>query len=333
MTGAKIRAALAAILSLALLAGCGAVRQAPDAVLQETAPVRQEPAAVPEAAQQAPQQEEQACGGVSWNGIPIPEWDGTSAYTDLNGGVPFFDEADLARTDAFEIYSDLDGLGRCGPAYANICIELMPTEDRGEIGNVRPSGWHTVRYNDLVAGNYLYNRCHLIGFQLAGENANEKNLITGTRYLNIDGMLDLENAVADHVRGAGGHVLYRATPVFAGDELVARGVLLEAWSVEDAGAAVSACRYCYNVQPGIGIDYLTGGSRRLDGRNQNEIEKEMDEGPAMDFVLNTNSGKFHLPDCRYVAAISEDNRLELHESLSKMLQAGYGPCGSCHPDQ
>ena len=172
------------------------------------------------------------------DGTTVQAWDGVAAYTEVNGNEPYFDEFDRSRTDAFEDYADLDGFGRCGVAYANICTELMPTEKRGEIGNVRPSGWHTVRYNGVVPGNYLYNRCHLIGYQLAGENANEKNLITGTRYLNIEGMLGFENLIADYVKETGNHVLYRVTPVFAGDELVPRGVVMEGWSVEDEGDGI-----------------------------------------------------------------------------------------------
>lgn len=189
----------------------------------------------------------------------IPSYQG-EAYIEINGNVPFFSEEEMKRMDAFEVYSGLDDLGRCGVAYANICKELQPTEPRGEIGAVRPSGWHTVKYNDIIDGNYLYNRCHLIGYQLAGENANTKNLITGTRYLNVIGMLPFENAVDDYVDETDNHVLYRVTPIFTGDNLVADGVLMEAYSVEDDGQGIKFCVYCYNVQPGIEIDYLTGES-------------------------------------------------------------------------
>lgn len=185
----------------------------------------------------------------------IPEYT-NSPYVAVNNNNPFFEDSDLT-TEAFETYSDLDELGRCGTAYANICQEIMPTEDRGDIGSVRPSGWQSVKY-DNVDGKYLYNRCHLIGFQLSGENANEKNLITGTRYLNVDGMLPFENLVADYVHETNNHVLYRVTPVYTGDNLVADGVLMEAKSVEDD--SVCFCVYCYNVQPGIEIDYATGNS-------------------------------------------------------------------------
>ena len=185
----------------------------------------------------------------------IPAYDGTP-YTAVNGNVPGFTEEELT-TEAFELYSELDSLGRCGVAYANICQELMPTEKREDIGRIKPTGWQSVQYGN-VDGRSLYNRCHLIGFQLAGENANEKNLITGTRYMNVDGMLPFENLVADYVKETGNHVLYRVTPIFEGTELVARGVQMEAMSVEDGGEGVYFNVYAYNVQPGIGIDYATG---------------------------------------------------------------------------
>lgn len=187
----------------------------------------------------------------------VPDYSG-SPYVEMNGNVPYFTEEELT-TEAFEDYSSLDDLNRCGTACANICRELMPTAPREDIGQIKPSGWKSVRY-DSVNGGSLYNRCHLIGFQLAGENANEKNLITGTRYMNVDGMLPFENLVADYVRETGNHVLYRVTPVFEGEELVARGVLMEALSVEDGGEGVLFNVYVYNVQPGIGIDYSTGDS-------------------------------------------------------------------------
>lgn len=189
----------------------------------------------------------------------IPQYSGQAYYV-VNNNTPAFADSDKTRTDAFETYSELDGLGRCGVAYANICKEIMPTEERGEIGQIRPSGWQTVKYNDLIDGNYLYNRCHLIGYQLAGENANEKNLITGTRYLNVTGMLPFENAVADYVTKTNNHVLYRVTPIFEGNNLVASYVQIEAWSVEDNGAGIRYNVLCYNVQPGITIDYSNGNS-------------------------------------------------------------------------
>lgn len=181
-------------------------------------------------------------------------------YVELNDNVPNFTTREKNNTKAFENYHRLDALGRCGTAYANICKELMPTEKRGAIGMVKPSGWNTVKY-DVVDGKYLYNRCHLIGFQLAGENANKKNLITGTRYLNVDGMLPFEDEVADYVKDTDHHVLYRVTPVFKGDNLVAEGVEMEAYSVEDKGKGICFHVFVYNVQPGVTIDYATGKSR------------------------------------------------------------------------
>ena len=188
----------------------------------------------------------------------IPAFSG-DAYVAINGNVPFFVEEEYT-TESYEYYSDLDELGRCGVTMACIGVDIMPTEDRGEIGSVRPTGWQSVKY-DIVDGKYLYNRCHLIGFQLAGENANKKNLITGTRYLNIEGMLPFENLVADYVKETENHVLYRVTPLFEGDNLVAHGVLMEGYSVEDDGEGVCFCVYAYNAQPGITIDYATGESR------------------------------------------------------------------------
>ena len=187
----------------------------------------------------------------------VPAYSG-EPYVELNGNAPEFSDEEKQNTKAFEKYSPLDSLGRCGVAYANICKEIQPTEPRGEIGSVRPSGWQTVKYNDLIDGNYLYNRCHLIGYQLAGENANERNLITGTRYLNVQGMLPFENMVDDYVDETGNHVLYKVTPVFEGNNLVASGVQMQAWSVEDQGRGICFNVYCYNVQPQITIDYATG---------------------------------------------------------------------------
>lgn len=177
-------------------------------------------------------------------------------YAIVNGNIPYFTASDLT-SESFEYYSDLDNLGRCGTAYASVGTDLMPTEKRGSISKVKPSGWQISKY-DFVDGKYLYNRCHLIGYQLTAENANEKNLITGTRYLNVDGMLPFENLVADYVKETDNHVLYRVTPVFEGDNLVASGVLMEAESVEDEGDGVEYCVYVYNVQPGVVINYATG---------------------------------------------------------------------------
>lgn len=193
-------------------------------------------------------------------GLRIPEYSG-QAYAEINGNIPFFDEEDKT-TRSFESYSELDSLGRCGVAYANVSRELMPTEDRGEIGSIKPSGWQQAKYEGIVNSNppYLYNRCHLIAYCLTAENANEKNLITGTRYMNVKGMLPFEEEVARYLDKNDNHVLYRVTPIFEENNLVASGVLIEAYSVEDNGAGICFCVYCYNVQPRVKIDYKTGKS-------------------------------------------------------------------------
>lgn len=190
--------------------------------------------------------------------IDIPVYTG-NAYTEINGNVPYFDEEDMTDV-SYEYYSELDSLGRCGACMASVGQDIMPVEERGKIGSVKPTGWHTVKYEGIVDGNYLYNRCHLLGFQLTGENANVKNLITGTRYMNVEGMLPFENMVADYVKETGNHVMYRVTPLFEGDNLVADGVLMEAKSVEDDGEDILFNVFCYNVQPGVSIDYTTGTS-------------------------------------------------------------------------
>lgn len=195
---------------------------------------------------------------TSYDLTSIPRYT-SEPYVVLNDNRPNFSEADYNKEE-LEEYSEVDYLGRCGPAFAKVGIETMPTEERGEIGQVKPSGWQTVKY-DIVDGKYLYNRCHLIGFQLTGENANKANLITGTRYMNVDGMLPFENMVADYVKETGNHVLYRVTPIFEGENLVASGVQIEAKSVEDNGEGICFNVYVYNVQPGITIDYSNGNSR------------------------------------------------------------------------
>ena len=248
----------------------------------------------------------------------IPDYSG-EPYVALFDNEPGFTEEDLT-TNSYETYSELDSLGRCGAAAANVGVDLMPTEERGSIGSVKPSGWQSVKY-DCVDGRYLYNRCHLIGYQLSGENANRENLITGTRYLNIEGMLPFENMVADYVKETENHVLYRVTPYFEGDELVARGVQIEAMSVEDRGEGICFNIYAYNVQPGVVIDYATG-----------ESWLEGETAPAETvYVLNTNSKKFHLPDCSGAQSISGANRQEYAGSREALLEQGYSPCGICKP--
>lgn len=203
--------------------------------------------------------EESIGEAIAFDAEAVPDYAGY-AYIEVNDNVPYFSDEEKQTVEAFETYSDLDALGRCGVAYANVCRELQPAEPKGEIGSIRPSGWHTVKYNDIISDNYLYNRCHLLGYQLTGENANEKNLITGTRYMNVAGMLPFENQIAEYLDSYDNHVLYRVTPIFEGDDLVAHGVLMEGYSVEDAGAGICFNVYCYNVQPGIAIDYANGDS-------------------------------------------------------------------------
>ena len=278
------------------------------------------PSAVPAAAAQA---------GMADSFLSvIPDYSG-DPYVAVNDNVPEFTDADLSAS-SFETYSDLDFLGRCGVAYACIGTDLMPTEERGSIGAVKPTGWHTVKY-DSVDGKYLYNRCHLIGYQLTAENANEKNLITGTRYLNTEGMLPFENMVADYIKETGNHVLYRVTPVFDGDNLVASGVLMEAESVEDGGDGILFCVYCYNVQPGIGIDYATGDSWIDDTAPSGAGQDADADANAATYILNTNSRKFHIPSCPSVGRMSEKNKQEFTGTRDEVIGMGYDPCGNCNP--
>ena len=260
----------------------------------------------------------------------IPAYTGMP-YVEVNGNSPYFNPEDLI-TDAFETYSDLDYLGRCGVAYANICPDLMPTEGREEIGEVKPTGWHLVKY-DGIEDTFLYNRCHLIGFQLAGENANERNLITGTRYLNVEGMLPFENRIANYVRNTGNHVLYRVTPVFKGENLLCDGVLMEAQSVEDNG--LSFCIFCYNVQPGIEIDYATGdsvGPEYTGTEQERRIEEQSEDIPEdVAFVANRNSFKFHLPTCEGALDMAPHNRVYYYGEREELIEAGYEPCKMCNP--
>lgn len=263
-------------------------------------------------------QPQAAIGGL------LPVYTG-QASIEINGNVPFFPPEETTA-DVFEYYSDLDSLGRCGAAFANVCRELMPSEERGSIGNVRPSGWHTVKY-DRIADRYLYNRCHLIGYQLAGENANEKNLITGTRYLNTEGMLPWENLVARYVEETGNHVLYRVTPCYKGEDLVASGVLMEAFSVEDEGAGVCFNIYCFNVQPGIRIDYATGESELDEAWAPQQEQTE----PIYDYVLNKNTKRFHIPTCPSVGDMSEKNKDFFAGDRETLVEQGYISCGRCKP--
>lgn len=249
----------------------------------------------------------------------VPEYT-DSVFIAINDNVPAFSETDYTEV-SFETYSELDLLGRCGTAYANVGVDLMPTEDRGDIGHIKPTGWQSVKY-DNVEGKYLYNRCHLIGFQLTGENANKENLITGTRYFNVEGMLPFENMVADYVKETENHVLYRVTPLYEGSNLVASGVQMEAWSVEDDGEGVCFNVFVYNVQPGIVIDYATGKSS-LAEKDENTVE--------MHYILNINGKKFHSLDCSSVNTMKEENKQEYVGTREDLVLQGYEPCSRCNP--
>lgn len=251
-------------------------------------------------------------------------------YVVINDNNPDFTEADMT-TVSFESYGELDGLGRCTTAFANIGKDLMPAEKRGPIGEVKPTGWQTAKY-DNVDGKYLYNRCHLIGYQLTGENANEKNLITGTRYLNVDGMLPFENMVADYIKETNNHVLYRVTPVFSGDNLVASGVQMEAESVEDNGDGILFNVYCFNAQPGIAIDYATGDSHQDDSIVADASKSTTAaEANVQTYVLNTNTKKFHKESCNSARSMDASNKKIYTGSRQEIIDMGYEACGVCKP--
>ena len=265
--------------------------------------------------------------------LGIAQYSG-SPFAHVNGGVPTFSAEEITST-GYEFYSELDSLGRCGYVMACVGKEMMPTEERGDIGHIKPTGWVQKKYDSsLVSGGNLYNRCHLIGFQLTGENDNEKNLITGTRYMNWDGMVEFENMIADYVKETGNHVMYRVTPMFYENELVARGVHMEAYSVEDNGEGISFNVYAYNLQPGIVIDYKTGeswlaGESGTATGGEDNSEEQAPSGETAKYVLNTNSKKVHIPDCSYANSISEKNRQEYNGELADILAQGYEKCGTC----
>lgn len=274
----------------------------------------------------------------------IPPYSG-QPFVEINNNEPFFEKNEWT-TSSFQHYFDLDNLGRVTGAYASLGSDLMPTEKRGDISSVRPTGFLNKNIYPFVDGERLYNRCHLIGFQLAGQNANPKNLMTGTRYMNVDGMLPFENMVADYIKDTNNHVMYRVTPMFEGDDLVAKGVLMEAQSVEDEGDGISFNVFCYNVQPGVAIAYTTGenqadGSLAVGGAQapEPEVKSEAQPEPApqtppasgVSYVANTNSMKFHYPTCSSVEKISAANRWDTNESRDQLIASGYSPCKICHP--
>jgi len=276
----------------------------------------------------------------NFNVSDIPPYSG-SPYTAINDNVPFFKTSDL-KPVSFEEYSHLDSSGRCGVAYACIGKDIMPTEKRESISSVNPSGWQSVTY-DNVDSKFLYNRCHLIGFQLTGENANEENLITGTRYLNIQGMQPFENMTADYIKETNNHVLYRSTPIFENSNLIASGVLMEGYSVEDKGAGICFCVYVYNVQPGIKIDYSNGNSELANIQNSTQkkaqpqiqssdnVSAPIKNTQTSTYIMNTNTKKFHYPSCLSVKQMADKNKREYTGTRTEVINQGYIPCKRCNP--
>ena len=290
-----------------------------------------------------------APSAASFDYSQVPAFDGT-ASVQMNGNVPYFtaDDIQYAKDNpGYEHYGEQDRLDRCTVASASVGKETMPAEgeERGEIGQIKPTGWHTVKY-ESVSGNYLYNRCHLIGWQLTDENSNVNNLITGTRFLNVDGMLKYEDDVATYVKSTGNHVLYRVTPVFLDDDLVARGVLMEARSVEDDGAGLQFCVWAYNAQPGITIDYVDGNSEETPllpaagessasgsegSSNAGSTASDASSAQVKSYVLNTNTKKFHVPGCSSVKKMKDANRQDVESTRSDLIAQGYDPCQKCNP--
>lgn len=336
--GGACALALAVLLAVALAAlpacsGDDSSPQAPGSASQEavaTAPEEPEgqeepPAEEADPAPEAPEDRPAPAFDLS----QVPAYDGRP-YAAINDNVPTIGEDDIPAQS--ETYAPLDALGRCGAAVAVVSPSTMPAggEERGSIGMVKPTGWHTVRYDDLVDGRYLYNRCHLIGWQLSGENANERNLVTGTRYMNTEGMLPFENEVADYVDRTGCRVLLRVEPVFEGDELVCRGVHMEAYSLDDAGMGVAFNVFCHNVQPGVRIDYATGESWREESALPQGTEP-VQQSEERTYVLNTNTEKFHYPECSSVDRMSEKNKRVVTDAREDVIAQGYDPCGNCNP--
>lgn len=269
----------------------------------------------------------------------IPTYSGIEVVQ-INNNIPDFRSADIS-TDDYVQFSELDILGRCGVAEGCIGPALLATEERGSIGMIKPSGWHTVKY-DFIDGKYLYNRCHLIAYELCGVNNDERNLITGTRYFNIDGMLNIENQVCRYIRTSGNHVWYRVTPWYDGNNLVSNGVQIEACSAEDNGDGICLNVFCFNIQPGVVIDYLSGESYAetpSDSQPNREITRNVVEpeteiftpSDGVTYVLNTNTMRFHLPNCQSVQEMKASNRKEFFGAREELTENGYVPCGRCNP--
>ena len=336
----KITSVVALLLSILLiLSGCSTT-EAPvtnNEITQNEIVETVEPSSVSDETNTETEQEPPQITETKFNLSSIPAYSG-KAYVAVNNNIPYFTESEH-RATSFEQYAPLDSLGRCGVAFANIGIDIMPTEERGSIGMVKPTGWHTVKY-DNVDGKYLYNRCHLIGYQLSGENANEQNLITGTRYMNVDGMLPFENMVAAYVEETDNHVLYRVTPIFDGNNLLASGVLMEALSMEDNGAGICFNVFCYNVQPGVKINYANGNSE-LESQPEKETTpvvvapkeetQTVPSAPSTTYIANKNTKKFHYPYCHSVDQMKDTNKRYLTCNRNEAISQGYSPCGNCNP--
>ena len=352
-------ALLGAVLALCLLAGCSsaettsapAQNEADEPIeLADTNGSKQAEAAPEPEPAPAPEQKQESAPAPSASAISyrdVPAFEG-NPYVYVNEGEPTFTDAQRSAAAGTEEYGELDDLGRCTTTFAVVGPETQPTEERGSIGDVKPSGWQMAKY-DFVEGKYLFNRCHLLGYQLTGENANVRNLITGTRYLNIQGMLPFENAVADYVDATNNHVLMAVVPIFEGDELVARGVQMMAESVEDGGEGVSFNVFCYNVQPGVVINYATGENMAeedatplpdVSGADESAQEDKSsadsstpagEEKGVADYVLNTNSKKFHVPSCSSVKQMKDKNREDVKDTRENILNKGYDPCKRCNP--
>ena len=282
----------------------------------------------------------------------LPEYIGED-FAILHDNIPEFTLWQL-KTEAFVSFSPLDALGRTGPGFACLGKETLPQESRGSIGSIQPSGWQTVRYDDLIADKYLYNRCHVIAFALCGDNATPENLFTGTRYLNITLMTQLENSISQYIQGTGNHVLYRVTPIYQGQNLVASGVQMEGYSIEDHGQTICFNVFVYNIQPGVLIDYKTGESRRdpeyvvptpspaeshAPAEEETEtllfstedVEAEAPARTSITYVLNTNTMRFHFPYCSSVNSMSERNRQDFTGTREEALALGYQSCRLCNP--
>lgn len=311
------------MLSAAMATGCvpDQPAEAPEEVIQ-TSEAEHETAE--ETVPESPAIKDEAS---EFDAAKLQEYDG-SAWITVNNDVPFFTEEDMT-TECYISLSELDELGRCGPGMMCAGLEFMPDGERGEIGMIKPSGWVQEKYPDVIeeSPSYLYNRAHILMWALSGINADERGLITGTRYMNIEGMLPNEEMVLDYIESTGEHVMCRVTPVFTGDNLLADGVLMEARSVESDG--LMYCRYAYNVQPGIVIDYATGESY-AEGYAEPIPDPVPGNGVAA-YIGNKNSMIFHLPDCGSVDKMKEKNKVYFYGDREEPISQGYEPCGGCNP--